>query len=43
MTEAAVREPVKFAAEVIVCPLMRPEVMVFAPAFNAPVRVVAPR
>ena len=37
------REPVKLAAEVMVCPFTRPEVMVFEPRFKAPDEVIAPR
>ena len=37
-----VKVPVKFAALEIVCPLIRPEVMVFEPNANAPLEVIAP-
>lgn len=37
------REPVKLAAEDMVCELMRPLVMVLEPKFKAPDEVIAPR
>ena len=35
-------DPVKLAAELIVWLLIRPDVTVFAPRFNAPLEVIAP-
>ena len=36
-------DPVRFALEVMVCPLIKPEVIVFEPAFRAPLNTVAPK